>query len=310
MYWDDEEIKKETHERKNRQRRRKGKKSRKRSKAGKIILNLLIFVFACGFVYSAYHLYNIFMVYHHNAQVRSEVRNALYEEIGSEDLSYDALLDASEKKGQSIDIIGKLKKINPEIVGWVHIKDTTIDYPVVKGTDNSFYLNNNVYREPTIAGAIFMDYRNALDNPMQNYILYGHRMRDDSMFGNLVNFKKNNFYNTHKSFTLILENGYYECEIFSVFQTTTYGFKYNKIYPGQTEEEYLAFIEESKNESLYPIDVEVTAADNIVTLSTCDYDLDVNEGRLVVMAKMKKVGDIDPAAAETEQDVPESEGNE
>ncbi len=286
MFWDEKDIRKEKIQKKNLKRARKGKDPKKYN-GSRWVLNIMLFVFACVFIYAAYRLYNIFIVYHHNGKVKSEMQNVLYDELPTDKLDVETLI---EEEVKPIDILGPLQKVNPEIIGWIHIDDTTIDYPVVKGTDNDYYLNHNVYKEDTICGAIFMDYRNNLNASQENFILYGHRMKDDSMFGHLSKFLKDDFYRQHPSFTLILPDGYYTCEIISVFKTTTYGFAYNRTHPGSVDE-YMQFVRDCQAQSMYDTGVTVTEEDNIITLSTCDYSIDVDEGRLVVQAKLVKQGE-------------------
>ncbi len=298
MYWDDKKLKEEKLVKRNRRREVHGKKAKPRSKAWKWILNLLIFAFAGVFVYAAYHLFSDFMVYHHNRQVKNEIQEVIYQEIGEETLEYKDLV---RDDGTKIDILTPLRKINPEIIGWIHIDDTTIDYPVVQGTDNDYYLNHNVYKEETICGSIFMDKDNELGQPRQNYILYGHRMNDDSMFGHVSKFLKEDFFNEHPTFTLILEDGYYTCEVFAVYQTTTFGFQYYQNMLGSSEDQFQQFIMSCKSMSKFQRNVEITPEDTIVTLSTCDYALDVDTGRLVLQAKMVKQGEEEAPQEETEE---------
>ena len=299
MYWDDKKLKEEKLVKRNRRREVHGKKAKPRNKFGKWMLNLMIFVFAGVFIYAAYHLFSDFMVYYHNRQVKNEVKEVVYREVGEETLEYEDLV---REDGTEIDILTPLRRINPQIIGWIHVDDTTIDYPVVQGLDNSYYLDHNVYGETTICGAIFMDYRNVIGKPMQNFILYGHRMNDDSMFGHVNKFTKEDFFNEHPTFTLILEDGYYTCEVFSIYRTTTYGFNYAQTSPGPSEEEYLQFVAACKAQSLYHRDVEITADDSIVTLSTCDYALDAKKGRLVLQAKMVKQGETEETTEETTEE--------
>lgn len=306
MYWDEKKLREEKLVKRNRRREVHGKKAKPRSKLWKWMLNLLIFCFAGVFCYAAYHLFSDFMVYHHNGKVKNEIQDVVYREIGEETLEYKDLV---RDDGSKIDILTPLRRINPQIIGWIHIDDTTIDYPVVQGTDNDYYLNHNVYGEDTICGSIFMDVKNQLGEPMQNYILYGHRMNDNSMFGHVTKFLKEDFWNDHPTFTLILEDGYYTCEVFAVYQTTTYGFSYYQTMLGSSEDEYLRFVNACKAQSKYHRDVEITADDCIVTLSTCDYALDVDSGRLVLQAKMVKQGE-EPQEETAEEETSEEEETE
>lgn len=285
MFWDEKEIRKEKLRKRNRRRKRHGLEPTQ-GKAGRWVLNIILFLLACVFVYAAYRFFTAFLVYRHNGEVRKAMQQVVYETIGTEEWDAEALIHAEpETRARVID---SLRKVNPQIIGWIHVDDTTIDYPVVQGTDNEYYLNHNVYDEETICGSIFLDADNTLGAPMENYILYGHRMRDDSMFGHLSRFLDETFFLEHPAFSLVLEDGTYTCEIFAVYQTATYEFAYDRTHPGMSAEEYLRYVQECKAQSRYVTEVEVTEKDRIITLSTCDYEKDSKEGRLVVQAKLVK----------------------
>ena len=81
----------------------------------------------------------------------------------------------------------KLKKMNSDIVGYIEVDNTNISYPVVKSSDNSYYLNHSYTKEKNNIGSIFLDYRNDLDNLSKNNIIYGHGRLDNTMFGSLNN---------------------------------------------------------------------------------------------------------------------------
>lgn len=179
------------------------------------------------------------------------------------------------------DILDKFKpllEINDEIVGWINIKDTNIDYPVVQGEDNKFYLDHNVKKEKSKAGSIFMDYRNNGDDRDKNTILYGHHMKDGTMFKDLMGYKDPNFLKDHLiiSFSTLYKKNLWE--IFSVY-VTDIEFDYIKT-DFHTDEEYHKFLEEITEKSLFNTNIQPTIEDKIITLSTCSYEFD--NGRFVV----------------------------
>lgn len=270
MFWEEKELKKEQLTRRKKQPKQRGTR--------RIVLNVLIVVLACVFLYSAYRLYGIVSVYYHNWKLQSQIQELFYQQPDEE---------TDRVNSQDVVLTNPLEPIqqfNDEVVGWISIPDTTVDYPVVQGSDNEYYLNHNINGESTICGSIFLDYRNNLESGGENYVLYGHRMKDDSMFGNLAKFLQEDFYKCHQTFTLITEKTTYTCEIFAVYQTTT-AFYYNQPQFSGTDE-YMSFIESCRSRSMYTTNIEITADDSILTLSTCDYKLDAQEGRLVVQAKL------------------------
>ncbi|MNI37209.1 Sortase family protein [compost metagenome] len=132
-----------------------------------------------------------------------------------------------------------------------------------------------------------MDYRNDIEAEQRHTLLYGHRMKDGSMFGDLKKYLNQNYYDTHRQFQLDTLNVTFNAEIFSVYYTTT-DFNYLDT-EFSDDESFGAFLEKIQHKSLYAKDIELTLGDRIVTLSTCDYILDPVAGRLVVHARLKRL---------------------
>lgn len=179
--------------------------------------------------------------------------------------------------------IASILTINPDVVGWLKINETNIDYPVVQSTDNDFYLKHNLYNEEDKNGWIYMDYRNSTMELDANTIIFGHNMYYSGiMFGTLSNVTKKNWYtnpnNLIISFDTIYESNKYE--IFSIYKIpkTT---DYLKTYFA-SDEEFLEFIDLIQERSIENFDVEVKPGDKILTLSTCSNYSD----RLVVHARL------------------------
>jgi sortase B len=177
-----------------------------------------------------------------------------------------------------------LLEINEDVVGWIKIPNTSIDYPVLQANDNEYYLNRDIYRKKNRAGSIFMDYRIKLDGRDKHIILYGHHMRDGTMFKDLIKYKNKDFF--YKNNVIQFDTLYEEIkwEVFSVYITGT-DFNYIKTR-FNTPAEYENFLTTIKNKSLFPTDVVLTANDQILTLSTCTYEYD--DARFVVHARRVK----------------------
>lgn len=180
-----------------------------------------------------------------------------------------------------------LLDINPNIVGWLTIDNTKIDYPILQSSDNSHYLNRNYKEDTSKSGSIFMDYRNQADSLDKHTIVYGHQMKDGSMFGQLDKFLDEDFFSQHKGFQFDTIYESYKVEIFSVYVTTT---DFNYIETDfSTDEAYMDFIEVIKEKSNMSTDIQVTEQDNIITLSTCNDLQDPEDGRLVIHGKLTKI---------------------
>jgi sortase B len=175
----------------------------------------------------------------------------------------------------------QLQKQYDEMVGWIKINHTKVDYPIMQAVNNEFYLTHNYKGEKLRAGSIFLDYRN---NPLLNdrhSIIYGHDLRNGSMFGQLHQYEEQSFTDANRSFTIELANKQLTLEVFSAYQTTT-DFYY--IETEFTNESYARFIETIKNKSVITYDGNITISDQIITLSTCVSDL--GDERFVVHAKV------------------------
>lgn len=179
-----------------------------------------------------------------------------------------------------------LKKVNPDVQGWLYQKGTVINYPVVQGTDNDTYLHTRFDKQWSGGGTLFVDYRMEKDFKGFNSIIYGHHMKDGSMFRSIRGYtKEEGYYDKHKTLELATPHGNYHLVVFSAFITkatdeNTYKMTYD-------EAEKQAYIDRAWEQSELLItrdSVDVTKSDRLVTLSTCAYDYE--EARYIVMCKM------------------------
>lgn len=179
-----------------------------------------------------------------------------------------------------------LKKVNPDVQGWLYQKGTVINYPVVQGTDNDTYLHTRFDKQWSGGGTLFVDSRMEKDFRGFNSIIYGHHMKDGSMFRSIRGYtKEDGYYDKHKTLELATPHGNYHLVVFSAFITKatdedTYKMTYD-------EAEKQAYIDRAWERSELPItrdSVDVTKNDRLVTLSTCAYDYE--EARYIVMCKM------------------------
>ena len=177
---------------------------------------------------------------------------------------------------------------NKKLIGWLKIDDTNIDYPVMQTTDNEYYLDHNMNQEYDKNGTIFMDKDCDVLRPSTNYILYGHHMKSGQMFGQLDLYKKKSYYEEHPyiNFDTIYEKGTYQ--VMYVFRSKVYKeteivFKYYQFIDANSEQEFDSYMKEMAELSLYDTGVTAEYGDQLLTLSTCDYQ--ETDGRFVVVAK-------------------------
>lgn len=177
-----------------------------------------------------------------------------------------------------------LLELNKEVIGWITINDTPINYPLVQHSDNQYYLTHDSTNADSIYGSIYIDHRNQSDLNNQNTLIYGHNMNNGSMFHALVNYKEQDFFNTHP---YIFVSNLYETftyEVFSVYvvdaDTETIGVNY------KTNADFLDYISNCKSRSLFKKNITFNEGDQIITLVTCSYEL--NNARTIVQAKKIK----------------------
>ena len=175
-------------------------------------------------------------------------------------------------------IIDLQNNVNSDIVGWLTINDTPIDYPFVLTDNNNYYLHANIKKEKTAAGCIFMDCRCAADLSDFNTVLYGHNMKNKSMFGNLKLFADPEFFDTHTEGTLYIKNGTYSLEFFAYMIVRSND---DQIYsPSPEQDGFYEYVR--KNARLYR---QPSEEGKVVTLSTCAYEFE--GARMVLLAVCK-----------------------
>lgn len=252
-----------------------------------------------------YSLYNIGITIYHSVRNKSMIddihailNNDQYEGKSFHDPSFNTLLskivlnespDNDEGQDEKREVLEKYKgllMINEDIIGWIKVPGTDIDYPIVQGKDNDYYLNTTHTGEKNRHGAIFMDYRNSKYFDDMNTVIYGHNMRlAPNMFRPLTKFAQDQeFFNKNRIIQIDSIYGEQKWEIFSVY-VTEINFNYIK-RSFASPEEFKTFIAAIRERSAFPTDTIVTEHDNIVTLSTCTYEY--KDARFVVHAKKIK----------------------
>lgn len=264
----------------------KAKKPHKKiSKPAKIILVLCLIVFICA---SAVLIRN-YVIRRNNVEMNSELESVFVEKKEEEELfNFDEML-----------------KINPGFVGWIKVPNTNISLPVVKYSNNSYYLNHDFYKKYDYRGTVFMDYRNDPENLDASTILYGHNCYDGTMFSDLEKFQDIEFYKQTPVVQFATVNGMEKWKVYAVFITSAKaeedrGYVFNYIYPHMDGENFNGFINEINKRRLYVPDVDINDDDNMLILSTCIRKLDIyNKGtrtykadaRLVVVTRKLRPGE-------------------
>ncbi|MBK3497359.1 class B sortase [Viridibacillus sp. YIM B01967] len=252
--------------------------TKKKIKKKKTVLQrVLTIVYLAIFLYSAYELGSLFKEYYDNRKVIAEAQ-----ELYVAPISETAEISAND--GGIRAQFKKLLDINSELVGWLTVDDTHIDYPILQAENNDFYLNHNYKKESNLAGSIFMDYRNRIEENDKNTILYGHRMKDGTMFTQLKKYLEQDFADAHPKFYYDTLYEGYEIEVFAAYLTTTDFYYIETDF--DNDDEFLDLVKNMREKSDVQTSVKVDAKDQILTLSTCDYGPGENRGRLVVHGKI------------------------
>lgn len=179
-------------------------------------------------------------------------------------------------------------QLNPDMAGWITLTDTKINYPVVQTPDDpNFYLKRDFYKKSSRNGTIYAHAWANLQTPSDNVTLYGHNMRDGSMFAALHKYENKEFYdeNPYIYFDTIFEHRTYQ--VLAVFEIdiTKVDFSYHNFVEGNTIT-FKDYVDTCRELSLYDTGVKATYGDKLLTLSTCDNDYASDDVRFVVVAKL------------------------
>ena len=230
-----------------------------------------------------------------SAQNNSDGLAERKEIVGHDDreliLNPDILEEVEEGQKNVLVEYKDLYKLNKNLIGWIKIADTIIDYPILQTSNNEFYLTHNYKQEKDKSGTLFLDYRCDYENPSDNLIVYGHNLKSERMFGSLKKYENEKYLKKHPiiNFDTLYEKGSYQ--VVFVFESEVYQekdvvFKYYDFIDAVSEQEFNSNIEAMREMSFYDIGIDVKYGDELLTLSTCDSA--ESNSRFVVVAKRIK----------------------
>lgn len=248
---------------------------KKNKKYKEVIFNLIVYMILLFIlIYSGIKIYKWYKDKTSNKEIVEQIKETVAVEDKNEDKN-------EYKEEYTIDF-NKLKEQNKETVAWIKVNNTNIEYPVVKADNNNFYLNHSFDKSENLAGWIFADYRNKFDNTDKNIIIYGHNMRDGSMFGSLKNILNSDWYENEENtnITLYTENEKCIYKVFSIYKIESEDYYIKTEF--SNDNEFEQFVNTIKNRSIKKFDIDVSKEDNILTLSTCANN---NRYRIVLHAK-------------------------
>lgn len=258
------------------------KKKKTGNTAGKLLWRIVFVTALCVLIFSSYNLIKIFLSYKEGTDEYRELRQYTTvvtpkaEEPSGQDPGQDSGQNPPEEDGSVTETaappltvdFASLQSINPDVKGWLYIESLDISYPVVQGEDNDKYLHTTYEGKSNNAGSIFLDYQNNGDFSDCNTIVYGHNMKNQSMFGRLKLFKEQEKYKDSVYFWILTPEGDHRYQIFSAFYTDAVSDAYTLFSePGET---FLQYQADMAARSEVPLEVpQMDENSKIVTLSTC-----------------------------------------
>ena len=263
----------------------------KKKKKSDVLLTIALIAAIVVFCYAAFNLYHIYTEYKKGTDEYNQIEEMAVTERDA-DSAEVAGPNAQLKPPIEVDF-DKLKSVNEDVVGWIYVDALPdISYPIVKGKDNQTYLQQTYEKNYNFAGTIFVDYENSGDFSDCNTLVYGHNMKNGSMFGHLKKFREDDkLYKQDKYFWILTPERNYRYEIISAYTTGVNSDTYTLFKgPGEEFEKYLETIKGYSE--IQTDDTDLTIKDKIVTLSTCTGN---ESTRFVVQGKRVDAEDADGA---------------
>lgn len=210
----------------------------------------------------------------------SETKPSAITDAASDEQPQDALQEPSVQY-PTVDF-DALQKMNPDVLGWIYIEGTNINYPIVQSTDNDYYLNRLVDGTYNGAGSIFMDYRNAPDFSDSHTVIYGHNMKNKTMFAHITEYKKAEFYEEHPVGKIMTPWGNFEFQIVGGYVADPADPAWELYF--ESEEEFQDWLRDTMKRSDVGGEYVPVGGERIITLSTCSYEFD--NARFVLICRI------------------------
>lgn len=274
----------------------------------KWVINVLLVIFAAIFLVSGYFLLDYYL----DSRKQQDSVDELVEILNS---ATQPKLDAPQEtipvttpEGETLPSVSELVEVtnpdtgeivellpefselylmNPNLVGWISIEDTTVNYPVLQTPDQpNYYLRRDFYGDHDTHGSIYIQENCDVFAPSDNLTIYGHRMKDGTMFNNLRFYEDKDYWETHKyiQFNTLQQRHTYEIfVVFMISASSSTPFQYHHFTDAVDEAHFDEFVNNCRNYALYDTGITPTYGDKLITLSTCEYTH--TNGRLVVVAR-------------------------
>ena len=248
-------------------------------------LILLALAFAAIAAFSAYQLLGIYIEYRQGENTYDELTQYVSTpapDTQTQDATEETTVDNTVWPEVDFDA---LKVINDDVVGWIYLEGTKVNYPIVRGDDNNYYLNRLYDGTGNGSGSIFMDYRNTGSFEDFNNIIYGHRMNNGTMFAHVANYSNHDFFYSHPYILIMTPEANYKVEVFSAYVATVTDPSWDTTF--DSDKKYLDWMNSMKARSYFETETELSDSDRVVTLSTCTYETE--NARFVVHGILHKM---------------------
>lgn len=252
----------------------------------KMFILILVLLFGVSLVQIIKTTYD----YNKSHQVYESLQKEFVETQGIEDTDPNIFIqpiETVETAPITIDFNSLLEK-NSDIVGWIYCQDTPINYPVVQAENNDYYLRRDLNGKYLVCGTVFVDYRNAAIGEDNNYILYGHNMKDGTMFSSIAKYKEQSYYDEHPVLYYLTPATDYKIKLYAGMVVKRDSIIYT---PNPDKNQLTEFLNDIKLKSTFTSEVKITERDKLITLSTCSYEY--KNARYIIIGILSEIKNQD-----------------
>jgi len=257
----------------------------------KVLLSVILFLFLIGAGIAGYNIFSITWEYRAGEKTYAQMQQYVYlpsapektEPEQKQDLTGETLPEGTEETAETeapgrIPVVypevdfEALNAVNTDVVGWVCLEDTRINYPVLQGEDNRYYVSTLIDGSDNGAGSIFMDYHNTPDFSDRHTILYGHNMGNGTMFADITRYRDQEYYETHPTGVIVTPEKNLRFDIVAGYVASLADSAWQLEFVDDTDA--AQWLEAARERSGFVSEAEFQPGDRILTLSTCTYEFD------------------------------------
>ena len=269
----------------------------RRSQVKKVILILLLVFFLVLMLVSGYFIYDILSEYSAEEEASNELQQFIHLDetqppvivtepptVAATEAPMEETEPAPTEDPYPYPVVDfdALLETNKDVIGWIYIEGTKINYPIVQTVNNSYYVERMVNGQRNAAGSIFMDYRNESNFTDRNSILYGHNMKNGSMFAGILDYRKPSFFEEHPEVIILTPERNFRYEVIAGYVCSPLENAWRLSFA--TDEEFANWLTNALNRSVIGGNFEASGTDQILTLSTCSYEFD--DARFVLVCRL------------------------